>query len=168
MLLLIISVVPSLLGDDHLGLVPVELEPQRAVAEVDLRLAGHQAGLRGELVEGGALVRVSVLLSVRVAGGRVSLRGGGAQQAAVRSVGDDGVVRHVAARTPDGEGGVRGSVLAGVGEHGAGSGGDGVRRSGQRGGGRRRTPCCCRSIESMTRVRESLQSRSGCAPPDVP
>ena len=27
---------PALLGDDHLGLVPVELEPQRPVAEVDL------------------------------------------------------------------------------------------------------------------------------------
>ena len=118
------GLLPSLLGDDHLGLVSVELEPQRAVAEVDLRLAGHQTALRGELVEGGSLVRVSVLLAVRVAGGRVALRSRGAQQAAVGSVGDDRVVRHVAARAPDGERGVSGSVLAGVGEHGARSGGD--------------------------------------------
>lgn len=112
---------PALLGDDHLRLVPVELEPQGPVAQVNLRLARHQSSLRrGELVESSPLVRVSVLLRVRVAGGRVALRGRVAQQAVVGSVRDDRVVGHVAAGTPDGESRVRRSMLAGVGEHGSG------------------------------------------------
>ena len=42
---------PALLGDDHLGLVPVELEPQRPVAEVDLGPHPRAAGGEGDVPE---------------------------------------------------------------------------------------------------------------------
>lgn len=66
---------PSLFGDDHLRLVAVKFQPEGPVAQVHLRFAGYQSGLRGrELVERGSLVGVAVLLWVGVAGRGVALR----------------------------------------------------------------------------------------------
>lgn len=72
---------PALLGDDHLGLVPVELEPQRPVAEVDLgphpRAAGGErdvperrpwAGV-GRVDAAGALAQLVRRAEVTAAGG---------------------------------------------------------------------------------------------------
>lgn len=116
---------PPLLRYDHLGLMPVKLEPQRPVAQVNLRFAREQSGLcRAELVESGALVRVAVLLSIRVAGARVALWRSVTQQTVVRSVRYDRMMRHVATRASDGKGRMRWSVLAGVGEHSGGACGE--------------------------------------------
>ena len=70
-----IVALPSLFGDDHLRLVPVKFQPKGPVAQVHLRFAGHEPGLRGgELVEWSSLVGVAVLLWVGVAGRGVALR----------------------------------------------------------------------------------------------
>lgn len=116
---------PPLLGYNHLGLMPMKLEPQRPVAQVDLRFAREKSSLRrAELVESGALVRVAVLLSIRVAGTRVALWGSISQQTVVSSVRYDRMMRHVTTRASDGKGRVRWSVLAGVGKHGGGARGE--------------------------------------------
>lgn len=113
---------PSLLCDDHLCLVSVELQPQGPVAQIHLRFARNQSCLRGgKLVKSPSLVRVSILLRVRVARRRVALRRSVGQKAVVSSVRYDRVVGHVAARTPDRESRVRWSMLTRVREHGAGS-----------------------------------------------
>lgn len=52
---------PALLGDDHLGLVPVELEPQRPVAEEHLGPGpGARAG-QGHVAESGPGARVRMV-----------------------------------------------------------------------------------------------------------
>lgn len=120
---------PPLFGDDHLGLVPVEPEPERAVAEEHLRFGGHESG--GERVQRAALVRLTVSLRVRVTGASVALPRRTGQNPVVRPVRNDGVMRHEVTRVGDGEGRQCVSVLRRVGEHG------GVRRRGGDGDGAR-------------------------------
>lgn len=156
---------PSLLSDDHLRLVPMKFQPKWPVAQVYLRLAGHQPRLGGgELVERGSLVRVAVLLWVGVAGRGVSLGRRVGQQAVVGSVGDDRVVGHVAAGAADGEGGMRRSVLAGVREHGTGSGGRRLWLAGLR----EEVAICSRAIETVTKLRDPVQDRREFTSLDVP
>lgn len=156
---------PALLGDDHLRLVPVEFQPERPVAQVDLRLARHQPRLGGgELVERGALVGMAVLLGVGVARRRVALRRGVGQEAVIGAVGDDGVVSHVAAGAGDGEGRVSGSVLAGVGEHGTGRGGSRLGLAGLR----EQIAICGRSIETVTKLGDPVQDGREFISLDVP
>lgn len=134
--------------------MPMKLKPQRPVAQVDLRLAREQSGLGwAELVESGALVRVAVLLSVRVAGAWVALWGSVTQQTVVSSIRYDRVMRHVATRASDGKGRVRWSVLAGVGEHGGGTGGESLSLAGLW----QEIPFSSRSIEVVTNVSDSVE-----------
>lgn len=156
---------PSLFGDDHFRLVPVKFQPQGPVAQVHLRFARHEAGLcGGELVERSSLVGVAVLLWVGVAGRGVALRRGVGQEAVVGSVGDDWVVGHVAAGAADGEGGVRGSVLAGVREHGTGSSGRRLWLARLR----EEVAICSRAIETVTKLRDPVQDRREFTSLDVP
>lgn len=154
---------PSLLCDDHLRLVPVELEPQGPVAQIHLRFPRHQSCLRGgELVKSSSLVRVSILLRVGVAGSSVALRRSVGQKAVVSSVSYNRMMGHVATGTSNRESWVRGSMLARVREHGGCW--DWLRLCGWR----KDAPFSCRSIEIMTDVRDSVKIRREFAPLDVP
>lgn len=140
----------------------VKFKPQGPVAEVNLRFTGHEPGLSGgKLVESRSLVRVSILLRVRVARGRVALRRRVAQQTVVGSVRDHRMVSHVAARAADGESWVRRSMLTRVGKHG---GGTRLNLTGLR----QEIPFSCRSIESVTTVGDSVKIRREFASLDVP
>lgn len=103
---------PPLFGDDHLGLVPVKFEPERAVAEINLRFGGHESRMRrGEWVQRAALVRLTVSLRVRITGARVVLSRRTGQNSVVRPVWNDGVMRHEVTRIGYGERWQRVSVL---------------------------------------------------------
>lgn len=140
----------------------VKFKPQGPVAEVNLRFTRHEPGLSGgKLVKSRPLIRVSVLLRVRVARGRVALRRRVAQQTVVGSVRYHRMMSHVPARASDGESWVRRSMLTRIGKHG---GGTRLNLSGLR----QEIPFSCRSIEIMTTVGDSVKIRREFASLDVP
>lgn len=142
--------------------MPVKFKPQGPVAQVNLRFARYEPGLsRGKLVESRPLVRMSVLLRVRVARGRVALWRRVAQQTVVGSVRNHRMVSHVPARASDGERRVRRAMLTRIGKHG---GGTRLNLSGLR----QEIPFSCRSIEIVTTVGDSVKIRREFASLDVP
>lgn len=107
-----VPALPPLFGDDHFGLMSVEFEPERTVAQVHLRFGGHESRVRrGERVQGAALVRLTVSLRVRIRCARVVLSWGTGQHSVVRPVRNDGVMRNEVTRVGDGERRQRVSVL---------------------------------------------------------